>query len=67
MEQTKLLETRKFKFQCGCTVEKILPVVRAMKHDFADLLSEQGFLEISCPRCGATYKVTPDQVLQQDS
>ena len=66
-EQTKLLETRKFKFQCGCTVEKILPVVRAMKRDFADLLSEQGFLEISCPRCGATYKVTPEQVLGQEN
>jgi hypothetical protein len=67
VEQTKLLETRKFKFSCGCTVEKILPVVRAMKHDFADLLSEQGFLEISCPRCGATYKVTPEQVQGQES
>ena len=39
----------------------------AMKHDFADLLSEQGFLEISCPRCGATYTVTPEQVQGQDS
>ena len=66
VEQTKLLETRKFKFRCGCTVEKILPVVRAMKHDFADLLSEQGFLEINCPRCGASYKVTPDMVQEQD-
>jgi len=40
--------------------------VRAMKHDFADLLSEQGFLEINCPRCGASYKVTPDMVQEQD-
>ena len=66
VEQTKLLETRKFKFRCGCTVEKVLPVVRAMMRDFADQLSEQGFLEISCPRCGASYKVTPDMVLGQD-
>ena len=67
VEQTKLLETRKFKFSCGCTVEKVLPVVRAMQHDFADLLSEQGFLEINCPRCGASYKVTPDMLLGQDT
>lgn len=59
-EQTKLLETRKFRFRCGCTVEKVLPVIRAMKKDFADQLSEQGFLEIACPRCGATYRVTPE-------
>lgn len=61
-EETKLLETRKFRFRCGCTVEKILPTLRAMKQDFADLLSEQGFLEASCPRCGAKYKVTADML-----
>lgn len=59
-EQTKVLETRKFTFRCGCTVEKILPTIRAMRKDFADILSEQGYIEISCPRCGATYKVTQD-------
>lgn len=61
-EQTKVLETRKFFFRCGCTVEKILPVIRAMRHDLADQLSEQGYVEISCPRCGAAYKVTPDMM-----
>ena len=61
-EETKLLETRKFYFRCGCTVEKILPTIRAMKKDFADIISEQGFIEVSCPRCGATYKVTPEML-----
>lgn len=61
-ENTKVLETRKFFFRCGCTVEKILPVLRAMHKDFADQLSEQGYIEVSCPRCGATYRVTPDMV-----
>lgn len=61
-EQTKLLETRRFYFRCGCTVEKILPTIRAMHKDFADIISEQGFLEVSCPRCGASYKVTPDML-----
>lgn len=59
-EETKLLETRKFTFRCGCTVEKILPTLRAMKKEFADILSEQGYLEASCPRCGAKYKVSAD-------
>lgn len=61
-EQTKLLETRRFYFRCGCTVQKILPTIRAMRKDFADIISEQGYIEISCPRCGATYKVTPDML-----
>lgn len=61
-EQTKLLETRKFYFRCGCTVDKILPIIRSMRHSLADQLSEQGFVEASCPRCGATYKVTPEML-----
>ncbi len=65
-EETKVLETRRFYFRCGCTLEKILPTIRAMKHDFADLLSEQGYLEVSCPRCGAAYTVTPDMLTAPD-
>lgn len=61
-EETKQLETRKFTFRCGCTAEKILPTLRAMKKDFADILSEQGFLEASCPRCGAKYTITADML-----
>ncbi len=61
-EETKVLETRKFTFRCGCTLDKILPTIQAMQKDFADLLSEQGYLEVSCPRCGAVYKVTPDML-----
>lgn len=66
-EQTKVLETRKFYFRCGCTPEKILPVLRAMHKDFADQLSEQGYIEVSCPRCGATYRITPDMVKGSDA
>lgn len=66
-EQCKLLETRKFYFRCGCTVEKILPVIRAMQHDFADQLSEQGYVEASCPRCAASYRITADMLNKADS
>lgn len=65
-EQTKVLETRRFYFRCGCTVEKILPVVRAMQHDFADQLSEQGYVEASCPRCGAAYRLTSEMLRKPD-
>lgn len=61
-EQTKVLETRQFYFRCGCTIDKILPVIQAMRKDLADQLSEQGYVEISCPRCGATYRVTPEMM-----
>lgn len=61
-EETKCLETRRFQFRCGCTIEKLLPVIRSLKKEFADELSEQGYIEASCPRCGAAYKVTADMV-----
>ncbi len=66
-EEVKQLETRRFFFRCGCTLGKILPTIRAMKHDFADLLSEQGKIEVSCPRCGANYTVTPDMLTAPDT
>lgn len=59
-EELHRLETRRFTFRCGCSVDKILPAVRAMQKDFADILAEQGYLEVSCPRCGASYRITPD-------
>ena len=62
-EQTKQLETRRFTFRCGCTVERILPTIRALQKDFADLLSEQGYLDVSCPRCGVHYHITPDMLV----
>ena len=61
-EDVKLLETRRYTFRCGCTPERILPAIRAMHKDFADILSEQGKLDVSCPRCGVNYTITPDMI-----
>lgn len=61
-EQTKQLETRRFTFRCGCTLERILPTIRAMKRDFADIISEQGYLNVSCPRCGVDYHITAEMM-----
>ena len=61
-EQIKQLETRRFTFRCGCSAERILPTIRAMQKDFADLLSEQGIVRVSCPRCGAHYDITTEML-----
>lgn len=66
-EELHLLETRRFTFRCGCSVERILPTVRAMYRDFADILAEQGYLEASCPRCGVNYRITPDMLPGNDT
>lgn len=66
-EELHQLETRRFTFRCGCSVERILPAVRAMQKDFADILAEQGHLEVSCPRCGVSYHLTPEMLSGSDT
>lgn len=66
-EDTHQLETRRFTFRCGCTVERILPTIRAMQKDFADILSEQGHLDVTCPRCGVHYSITPEMLAGSDT
>ncbi len=61
-EGTKLLETRRFTFRCGCSAAKIISILHALEKDFADILSEQGYLDVSCPRCGVSYTITTDML-----
>ncbi len=61
-EETKLLETRKFKFHCGCSVEKILPALKSWKDKKDELFKGDPAIEVSCPRCGAKFLITPDMI-----
>ncbi|GAA5495020.1 33 kDa chaperonin [Rubritalea halochordaticola] len=61
-EETKVLETRKFRFFCGCSVEKILPALAAYKNNKEALFHGDPAIEVSCPRCAAKYIVTPDML-----
>ncbi len=61
-EETSLLETRKFHFHCGCSVDKILPALQAWKDRKDELFQGDPVIEASCPRCGAKYFVTPDMI-----
>lgn len=57
-EVTTLLEQRDYKFQCGCTLERILPTLQAMCENVLEMFDGDESLEIACPRCGAVYEVT---------
>jgi len=61
-EQTKVLETRKFRFHCGCSVEKILPSLASWKDRKDELFQGDPAIEASCPRCGAKHIITPDML-----
>ena len=61
-EDTKLLETRRFRFACGCTLEIILPILGGWKDRLDDLFADENTITVQCPRCAANYSVTRDML-----
>ncbi|MFK7911507.1 MAG: Hsp33 family molecular chaperone HslO [Akkermansiaceae bacterium] len=61
-EQTKVLETRKFRFFCGCSKERIVSTLSAWKDKPDELFQGEEKIAVNCPRCGARYKVTPEDL-----
>jgi molecular chaperone Hsp33 len=61
-EATKVLETRKFRYHCGCSLEKILPVLGSWRERPDELFQGASEITVDCPRCGAHYTVTPDMI-----
>lgn len=61
-EQTKILETRKFKFSCGCSLQKILPTLNAWKDKPDELFGDEARLVVQCPRCAKKYLISRDDL-----
>ncbi len=61
-EETKLLETRRFRFHCGCTLEKILPVLGGWRDRLGELFADADTIQIQCPRCAAGYEVSREMI-----
>jgi molecular chaperone Hsp33 len=62
LEETHLLETRRFRFHCGCTLERILPVLGGWRERLDELFEDADVIRIQCPRCGAGYRVSRDML-----
>ncbi|MBK1881765.1 Hsp33 family molecular chaperone HslO [Luteolibacter pohnpeiensis] len=61
-EETKVLETRRFRFHCGCTLERILPILGGWRERLDDLFEGSESINLQCPRCAANYVVTRDML-----
>lgn len=61
-EETKLLEIRRFRFHCGCTLDRILPVLGAWRSQPEELFQGKDMITIQCPRCAAKFSVTRDMI-----
>ena len=58
-EELSLLETRQYRFDCGCSVERIYPIIAGMPESaISDLFTEEGNAVAGCPRCGAQFELT---------
>ena len=54
-----LLEQRHYRFECGCSNERMLKLlVPTFRQDAEALFEGEDSLRISCPRCGARHVVT---------
>ena len=50
------LETRAYKFECGCSVERLYPLIARLSEDDLDHVFSDGVAVIHCPRCSAVFK-----------
>ena len=63
-EETKLLESRRLRFHCGCDLLKIMPLLSSWRHRMDDLFGEQASVKVQCPRCAADYEVSREMIVE---
>ena len=61
-EEHKQLETRRFRFHCGCNLQKILPVLAAWREKPDELFTNDDTIIVQCPRCAKKYTVTRQDI-----
>lgn len=65
-EDLNTIETRVFRWLCGCSHQKILQVlVPVMREDAESLFGSDESVEVLCPRCGARYRITREALEDQ--
>ena len=62
MEQLALLECRCYVWECGCTVDRLYPILgKLAEGDLDDVFGGQEIVTLTCPRCGARYRAAREQ------
>ncbi|MBK8092320.1 MAG: Hsp33 family molecular chaperone HslO [Verrucomicrobiaceae bacterium] len=56
-----LLETRGYQFECGCSMERLLPIIGRLPQEDLDHIFEDGVAQVTCPRCAAVFRTTKAQ------
>ncbi len=62
-EELGPLETRRFRYQCGCNLERVFPAIAPLARQGLDeLFLGDETITITCPRCAAKWRLTREQV-----
>jgi molecular chaperone Hsp33 len=60
-EHIQPLETRRYRWECGCSLARIVGILRSAAAQDADgLFGDDPAVTVQCPRCGAGHRVTRD-------
>ena len=61
-EQLSLLEQRTYIWECGCSVERLYPILgKLAEGDLDEVFGGQEIITLTCPRCGARYRAAREQ------
>jgi molecular chaperone Hsp33 len=55
-EHLTLLETRGYVLECGCSPERLYPLISRLPQEDLDYVFEDGVAVLQCPRCAARYR-----------
>jgi molecular chaperone Hsp33 len=59
VEELSLLETRRYRWECGCTQDRMFAALASvMRTDPEGLFGDEAVVRMSCPRCGARHTIT---------
>lgn len=50
------LETRPYIFECGCSIDRLYPLIDRLSDDDLDHVFADGLATITCPRCAAIFR-----------
>jgi len=58
-EELSLLEQRHYRFDCGCSQDRIFPIIADMGDEAVEsIFGGEEAIPTGCPRCGARYVIT---------
>ena len=61
-ETLSLLERRAYIWECGCSVERLYPILAKLgAGDLSDAFGDEEIITVQCPRCGARYRAAREQ------